>query len=90
MKTRIKVIINGKICTGRAGQTLLEIAQNNGIEIPNLCHNGELKHYGGCSLCVVEAEGSPKLLRACSTVAAGWPGDLYRIGAGGSDPENQH
>ena len=39
MKTRIKVIINGKICTGRAGQTLLEIAQNNGIEIPNLCHN---------------------------------------------------
>ena len=49
MKTRIKVIINGKICTGRAGQTLLEIAQNNGIEIPNLCHNGELKHYGGCS-----------------------------------------
>ena len=69
MKTRIKVIINGKICTGRAGQTLLEIAQNNGIEIPNLCHNGEHKHYGGCSLCVVEAEGSPKLLRACSTVA---------------------
>ena len=69
MKTRIKVIINGKICTGRAGQTLLEIAQNNGIEIPNLCHNGELKHYGGCSLCVVVAEGSPKLLRACSTVA---------------------
>ena len=36
---------------------------------PNLCHNGELKHYGGCSLCVVEAEGSPKLLRACSTEA---------------------
>ena len=69
MKTRIKVIINGKICTGRAGQTLLEIAQNNGIEIPNLCHNGELKHYGGCSLCVVEAEESPKLLRACSTAA---------------------
>ena len=69
MKTRIKVIINGKICTGRAGQTLLEIAQNNGIEIPNLCHNGELKHYGGCSLCVVESAGSPKLLRACSTVA---------------------
>ena len=69
MKTRIKVIINGKICTGRAGQTLLEIAQNNGIEIPNLCHNGELTHYGGYSLCVVEAEESPKLLRACSTVA---------------------
>ena len=69
MKAKIKVTINGKICTGREGQTLLEIAQNNGIEIPNLCHNSELKHYGGCSLCVVEAEGSPKLLRACATVA---------------------
>ena len=69
MKTRIKVVINGKTCTGKQGQTLLEIAENNGIHIPNLCHNGELKHYGGCSLCVVEAEGSPKLLRACSTVA---------------------
>lgn len=69
MKEKIKVTINGKICTGRAGQTLLEIAEKNGIEIPNLCHNSELKHYGGCSLCVVEAEGSPKLLRACSTLA---------------------
>ena len=69
MKPRIKVTINGQVCTGRAGQTLLEIAEHNGIAIPNLCHNGELKHYGGCSLCVVEAEGSPKLLRACSTVA---------------------
>ena len=69
MKKRIKVTINGKSCTGLAGQTLLEIAEKNGIEIPNLCHNEQLKHYGGCSLCVVEAEGSPKLLRACSTVA---------------------
>ena len=66
---KIKVTINGKVCTGKPGQTLLEIAEENGIAIPNLCHNSQLKHYGGCSLCVVEAEGSPKLLRACSTVA---------------------
>ena len=70
MKEKIKVTINGKVCTGTPGDTLLTIAEKNGIHIPNLCHNDELKHYGGCSLCVVEAEGSPKLLRACSTVAA--------------------
>ena len=69
MKARIKLTINGRVCSGRAGQTILEVAQNNGIEIPNLCHNSELKHYGGCSLCVVEAENSPKLLRACATEA---------------------
>ena len=40
MKPRIKVTINGQVCTGRAGQTLLEIAEHNGIAIPNLCHNG--------------------------------------------------
>ena len=70
MKNRIKVTINGQVCTGTSGQTVLDIAEKNGIHIPNLCHNNELRHYGGCSLCVVEAEGSPKLLRACSTVAA--------------------
>ena len=69
MKEKIKVTINGQVCTGTPGQTLLQIAEANGIHIPNLCHNNELKHYGGCSLCVVEAEGSPKLLRACATIA---------------------
>ena len=64
----IKIIINGKECTGTAGQTILQIAAQNGIEIPNLCENGQLKHYAGCGLCVVEAEGCPKLLRACSTI----------------------
>ena len=66
---KIKVTINGQVCTGTPGQTLLQIAEANGIQIPNLCHNSELKHYGGCSLCVVEAENSPKLLRACATIA---------------------
>lgn len=69
MKKRLKVTINGRSCTGTVGQTLLEIAENNGIAIPNLCHNDQLEHYGGCSLCVVEVEGSPKLLRACATEA---------------------
>ena len=67
---KIKITINGQVCTGTPGQTILQIAEANGIHIPNLCHNDQLKHYGGCSLCVVEAENSPKLLRACSSIAA--------------------
>ena len=67
--SEIKITVNGKECIGQEGQTILEIAAQNGILIPNLCHNGLLKHYAGCGLCVVEAEGSPKLLRACSTIA---------------------
>ncbi len=70
MADRITITIDGKECSGWSDMTILDIATANGIKIPNLCHNGELKHYGGCSLCVVEAENSRKLLRACSTTAS--------------------
>ena len=66
---QIKIIVNGKECYGEAGKTILAIAAENGIEIPNLCYNKQLKVYGACGLCVVEAEKVPKLLRACATVA---------------------
>ena len=66
---QIKIIVNGKECFGEAGKTILAIAAENGIEIPNLCYNKQLKVYGACGLCVVEVEKVPKLLRACATVA---------------------
>ncbi len=67
---QIKIIIDGKEIIGNKGETILNIAAKNGVEIPNLCYNGNLKIYGACGLCVVEAEGIPKLLRACSAIAA--------------------
>ena len=66
----IKLIINGKECVGQTGQTILEVAQNNGIFVPTLCHLATVKHYGACGVCVVEASNSPKLMRSCSTMAA--------------------
>lgn len=68
--SKIQLTINGKVCTGNKGESILLIAAKNGVSIPNLCHNEQVKVYGSCSLCVVEAEGSPKLLRACATTAA--------------------
>ncbi len=68
--SEIKVIINGIECVGSSGSTILEIADKYGIDIPTLCHNGNVRHYGACGICVVEAEGSGKLLRSCSTLAA--------------------
>ena len=44
--SEIKLIINGKECVGQQGQTILEIAQNNGIFIPTLCHLATVNHYG--------------------------------------------
>ncbi len=66
----IRLIIDGKDVVGKKGDTVLKISKENGIEIPTLCHSEAVKVYGACGLCTVELEGSPKLLRACATVAA--------------------
>ena len=70
MNEKINVIINGKAITADKGETILNIASANSIEIPNLCYLKHLSPYGACGMCVVEAKGSPKLLRACSAVAS--------------------
>lgn len=62
----IKLTINGQEVTAPAGSTILEAAKANGIYIPTLCYDEAVEVYGACGLCVVEAEGIPKLLRSCS------------------------
>lgn len=66
----LKLNINGKEVTAVRGQTILEVARQNGIDIPTLCYDERLKPYGGCGLCVVEVAGNPKLLRSCATEVA--------------------
>lgn len=62
----INLTINGQKVTAPAGSTILEAATQNGIYIPTLCYDSAVEIYGACGLCVVEAEGVPKLLRSCS------------------------
>jgi len=62
----ITINIDGKEIKGFKGQTILDVARANNIDIPTLCYDERVKIYGGCGLCVVEAEGNPKLLRACA------------------------
>ena len=66
----IKLTINGQHVTGQEGQTIFEISAAHGIHIPTLCHDGRVAPAGACGVCVVEAENSPRLMRACSTKAA--------------------
>ena len=61
------LVIDGKNVSARAGQTILEVARENNIEIPTLCHLDGLSDVGACRLCVVEIKGSNKLLPACVT-----------------------
>ena len=66
----INLTINGKPITAPEGSTILEAAKQNGIDIPTLCYDKAVEVYGACGLCVVEAEGIPKLLRSCSAKVA--------------------
>lgn len=68
--SKIRLNIDGIEVTGYRGQTILEIARENNIEIPTLCHDDRVKAYGSCGLCVVEAVGMPKLMRSCATEAS--------------------
>ncbi len=65
--TMLNINIDGKELKGYAGQTILEIARENGIEIPTLCHDERLETYGACGICVVEVEGNNRLVRSCAT-----------------------
>lgn len=64
--------IDGKDVSARAGQTILEVARENNIPIPTLCHLDGLTDVGSCRLCLVEIKGSNKLLPSCvATVEEG-------------------
>ncbi|MDR0861740.1 MAG: FAD-dependent oxidoreductase [Oscillospiraceae bacterium] len=59
--------IDGREVTALPGQTILEVARENGIDIPTLCYDERTEIYGACGLCVVEVEGNAKLVKACAT-----------------------
>jgi formate dehydrogenase alpha subunit len=63
----IGVKINGKGVEVKEGQTILEVCNDAGIEIPTLCYDERLEPYGGCRLCLVEIKGIPRPLSSCTT-----------------------
>jgi NADH dehydrogenase/NADH:ubiquinone oxidoreductase subunit G len=67
---KLRVTLNGTQVSGRPGQTILELAQENGVDIPTLCHHADLSPLGACRVCVVEVEGSRTLVGSCHTPIA--------------------
>jgi NADH dehydrogenase/NADH:ubiquinone oxidoreductase subunit G len=60
--------IDGREVRAHEGMTVLEAARSVGIAIPTLCYHEKLEPYGGCRLCLVEAEapgGGTRLLVSC-------------------------
>ncbi len=61
------LIIDGKEISAEEGATVLQVARDNGVKIPTLCHLEGIYDIGACRLCLVEVEGTPKLMPACTT-----------------------
>lgn len=62
--------INGRACGFAAGETILEVARRNGIDIPTLCHLKGATPTGACRVCMVEVEKARSLMAACALPAA--------------------
>jgi len=66
-----KVEIDGTTYEVEDGKTMLDVAIENNIDIPTLCHHKVLGTYGSCRLCVIEIlkDGWSKLTPACTLPA---------------------
>lgn len=64
-----KITINGNELVFKSGETILEVAQRNQIEIPTLCHLKNTVPTTTCQICQVEIQGQENLVEACATKA---------------------
>jgi NADH-quinone oxidoreductase subunit G len=64
------ITIDGNTLDFKQGQTIIEAARDQGIEIPHFCWHPKLSVSGNCRICLVEVEKMPKLVIACSTLAS--------------------
>ena len=62
----VNAVINGISVSVPRGTTIMEAAAQVGIEIPHLCFLKEINEIGACRVCVVEVEGSDRLVTACN------------------------
>lgn len=65
-KNKITVTVNNKQLICLSGQTILEVAKENGIEIPTLCYSENFSPTGSCLLCGVKVSGNPKIQLSCA------------------------
>ncbi|SHH55508.1 formate dehydrogenase major subunit [Sporobacter termitidis DSM 10068] len=66
----INLTIDNKKVQGQEGQTVLQVAEANGIHIPTLCYMEGVHENFSCRICVVEVEGMRNLQPSCSVKAA--------------------
>ena len=64
-KAIINFNLDGENVEAFEGETILQVAQRHGKEIPHLCYTEGLRADGNCRACVVEVEGERVLAPSC-------------------------
>lgn len=67
MSKKFDIIIDGKKIEAIEGETVLQVALRNNIDIPHLCQHPDLSVRANCRMCVVAIKGVRALQTACST-----------------------
>jgi len=66
MEKKINLSIDGRPITATDGSNLLQVARDNGFDIPGLCYHKKLTPTGACRLCVVKIENTPGVVMSCT------------------------
>ena len=66
----VKLTIDGKEIQAEKGKLLIEVARQNGIEVPAFCYHEDFTLQAACRMCLVEIEKTPKLQVGCTTPVA--------------------
>lgn len=66
----INIEIDGRKLTARRGETILQTAERNGIEIPTLCNSEIITKNTSCFVCVVKDIKTGRFLPSCAMEAA--------------------
>ena len=65
----ITLTIDGKVCTGVYGETILEIARRHELYIPTMCNLSKVSPIGACRMCVVQVKGVDGNILSCQEKA---------------------
>ena len=63
----VKFKLNDRELCVENGTTILEAAEKAGIPIPHLCYLKEINEIAACRMCMVEVEGTDRLVPSCNT-----------------------
>ncbi|MBE6365907.1 MAG: FAD-binding protein [Lentisphaerae bacterium] len=64
----IEFFLDGKAVVAQAGQTIMDVAKANGINIPGLCGEKRISKTTSCFVCVVKDKKTGKFLPSCSAM----------------------